>query len=532
MRTVWKQEGKEHSVTAPLSLIISAFAPVTDIRKTLTPQLITDAGETDLILIDLGEGSNFLAGSALAQVYQQLGQLPPDIDEPNLLKNFFAAIQTLNKKDLLLAYHDRSDGGLFVTLCEMAFAGHIGINVYLDSLGDDPVASLFSEELGAVIQIKRSDRDSVLKILKQYELATFSHLIGELNQKDKIDISHKNKTLLKETRTYLQQLWSETSYRLQALRDNPECAQQEFEQIKKQNPGLIVSLTFDHNENIAAPNIATGVRPKVAILREQGVNGQVEMAAAFDRAGFTSVDVHMSDVILGRVSLKKFKGLTACGGFSYGDVLGAGTGWAKSILLNSAARQQFADFFARSDTFVLGICNGCQLFSQLQALIPGSELWPRFTRNKSEQFEGRFSMVEIPKSPSIFFQGMAGSRLPIVVSHGEGLVKFTEPKQLKQLLNNNMIALHFVDNYGKVTEQYPANPNGSSQGITGLTTPDGRVTILMPHPERVFRTVQWSWHPKHWGENSPWLRMFQNARLWVEQELEVKKEGMHELKIE
>lgn len=517
MRTVWQEHDQTQNVVAPLSLIISAFAPVVDIRKTLTPQLKIEIGETDLILIDLGEGADFLAGSALAQVYNQLGQLPPDVDDPQLLKNFFAAIQLLNRNDLLLAYHDRSDGGLFVTLAEMMFASHIGVTIQLNNAVKNPLAALFSEELGAVIQIRRSDRDFVMRVLKDFQLDHCSHLLGILNSEDKIIIQYQNKNLYTESREQLQRWWSETSYRMQALRDNPVCAKQEFELINdNKNPGLHVSLTFDHNDNIAAPYIKKNSKPKVAILREQGVNGQVEMAAAFDRAGFISVDVHMSDIIAGRVSLREFKGMAACGGFSYGDVLGAGTGWAQSILLHSLAQEEFAKFFARTDTFALGVCNGCQMMSQLQSLIPGAEFWPKFLRNKSEQFEARFTMVEIPESPSIFFQGMIGSHLPIAVSHGEGYAQFDNEITMQQALQHHQIALRYIDNYDKYTEQYPANPNGSPQGITGLTNQDGRVTILMPHPERVFRAVQWSWHPEDWQEDSPWLRMFRNARIWVD----------------
>lgn len=516
MRTVWREHNQEKTVTSPVSLIISAFAPVADIRKTVTPQLITDAGETDLILIDLGEGANFLAGSALAQVYQQLGQLPPDLDDPQLIKNFFAAIQNLKQQNLLLAYHDRSDGGLLATLCEMSFAGHVGISVQFDELNSHSLAVLFNEELGAVIQVKRIDREKVLNELKKYHLQHCSHLIGKLNNEDKLIISSQQKEIFSELRVQLQQWWSETSYRMQALRDNPQCAQQEFSLIQDvKNPGLHADLTFDLNENIAAAYLNLNAKPKVAILREQGVNGQLEMAAAFDRAGFSSVDVHMSDIISGTINLAEFKGLAACGGFSYGDVLGAGTGWAQSILLNSSARDQFTEFFQRKDTFALGVCNGCQMMSQLKSLIPGTEYWPRFLRNQSEQFEARFSMVEILPSNSIFLRGMAGSKLPIVVSHGEGFAAFANSSDIKNCVDNNLIALRYIDNYGNYTEQYPANPNGSPQGITALTNTDGRVMILMPHPERIFRTPQWSWHPKNWGEDSPWLRIFRNARVWV-----------------
>ena len=426
MRTVWEQAGEQRSVISPLSLIISAFAPVTDIRKTLTPQLRCDVGDTDLILIDLGAGCNALGGSALAQVYQQQGSVPPDVDDPEALKQFFQAIQTLNHENRLLAYHDRSDGGLFVTLCEMAFAGHTGLTVNLNGAGEQPLEALFTEELGAVIQVRRQDTDQVLAHLNTYaHLAKHSRIIGTLNASDTLEFYWQGERVLGESRVYFQRLWSETSYRLQALRDNPECAEAAYAHIlDTADPGLNVQLTFDLAHDIAAPFIASGVRPQVAILREQGVNSQYEMAAAFDRAGFNAVDVHMTDIINGRVSLREFVGLAAGGGFSYGDVLGAGQGWAKSILYQPRARDEFAAFFARSDTFTLGACNGCQMLSQLKEIIPGSSHWPQFLRNRSEQFEARLSLVEIQSTPSIFFQGMAGSRLCMASSHGEGYAQF------------------------------------------------------------------------------------------------------------
>lgn len=514
MRTVWQDDNKKHEVAAPLSLIVTAFAPVLDIRQTVTPQLITDQGETELLLIDLSEGCHALGGSALAQVYQQIGEIPPDVDNPKLLAGFFAAMQLLKQHDLLLAYHDRSDGGMLVTLCEMAFAGHTGITVDISGLGDDKISILFNEELGAVIQIRRIDHDKVLKIFEDLELTHCCHTIGALNKEDNVIIRYRDAEF-KDSRANLQKMWSETSYHLQKLRDNPHCAQQEFASIDKNN-GLRTKLTFDPQQDITAPYLNLSTRPKVAILREQGVNGQLEMAAAFDRAGFTSVDVHMSDILQQRISLREFKGLAACGGFSYGDVLGAGRGWAQSILLNAHARTEFANFFQRSDTFALGVCNGCQMMSQLQEIIPGSEHWPSFKRNISEQFEARFSLVEIEDSPSIFFHDMIGSRLPVVVSHGEGFAEFKNASQLQQINTQKLVSLRFIDHLDRATETYPANPNGSPQGITGLTTTNGRVMIMMPHPERVFRSVQMSWHPREWGEDSPWLRMFRNARVWVE----------------
>ncbi len=517
MKTVWSQDGEDRAVTAPLSLIVSAFAPVTDVRRTLTPQLRTDRGDTDLILIDLGKGHNRLGGSILAQVYQQLGQHGPDLDDPQALKAFFDAIQSLNDRGLLLAYHDRSDGGLFATVAEMAFAGHCGVSVQLDDLGDDALAALFNEELGAVVQVRHVDADEVLKVLHDAGLGRHSHVIGTLNDDDRIVFTQGHREVVAGARADFHRAWSETTYRMQSLRDNPETAQQEYDRLlDTTDPGLHAELSFDPAEDVGSAYVSCGVRPPVAILREQGVNGQVEMAAAFDRAGFDAVDVHMSDVLSGRVSLKDFKGVVACGGFSYGDVLGAGEGWAKSILFNARARDEFEAFFQRRDSFGLGVCNGCQMMSNLHALIPGAEQWPRFVRNRSEQFEARFSLVEVLESPSLFLAGMAGSRLPIAVAHGEGRAEFAEGADPRGVFDAGLAALRFVDNHGAATEIYPANPNGSPLGLTGLTTTDGRFTIMMPHPERVFRTVQNSWHPDDWGEDGPWMRMFRNARLWVD----------------
>jgi len=517
MKTVWRDEqGEQQCMTAPLSLIITAFARVTDCRKTLTPQLRTDQGDTDLILIDLGKGRNRLGGSALAQVYKQVGDHAPDLDDAQTFKAFFATIQALNQDGLLLAYHDRSDGGLFVTVCEMAFAAHVGVTCALDDLGDDLTAALFNEELGAVVQVRHRDTDSVLALLRGAGLGKHSHVIGGLNGTDRIVFTHDRRDVLAAPRVEFQRAWSETTWRMQTLRDNPTCAQQEYDRILDvSDPGLNAVLSFDLAANIAAPYINTGVRPRVAILREQGVNGQVEMAAAFDRAGFDSIDVHMSDIIGGATHLADFQGIAACGGFSYGDVLGAGAGWAKSILHHSRARDEFAAFFARPDSFGLGVCNGCQMMSHLRDMIPGAEYWPRFMRNASEQFEARLALVEIPRSPSLFFQGMAGSRLPITVAHGEGRAEFRDATQPGKILDSNLVVMRYVDNHGQPSEAYPANPNGSPLGITGLTTPDGRFTIMMPHPERVFRTIQHSWHPGEWGEDGSWLRLFRNARAWV-----------------
>jgi len=519
MKTVWEEDGGEQkSVTAPLSLIISGFAPVTDVDRTLTPQLATDAGDTDLILVDLAAGQNRLGGSALAQVYRQVGAVAPDLDDPEDIKAFFAVIQGLNADSKLLAYHDRSDGGLFVTLAEMSFAGHTGVDIKLDGLAEDAsqfARELFNEELGAVIQVRREDTGFVLQQFSAAGLGDHTSVIGTVNQDDHIRYTFEGQSVISRPRADLQRLWAETSYRVQSLRDNADCAQEEFDNLlDSSDPGLHAELTFDLNDDVSAPYINTGASPRVAVLREQGVNGQVEMAAAFDRAGFESVDVHMSDLLSGRVSLEGFNSMVACGGFSYGDVLGAGEGWAKSILFNDRVRDQFAAFFNRQDTLALGVCNGCQMLSNLHELIPGSEGWPRFVRNQSEQFEARLVMAEVPASPSAFMEGMAGSRMPIAVAHGEGRVEFPAGTSAGQLSDSELIALRYVDNRGEVTTRYPWNPNGSEAGITGVTTRDGRVTILMPHPERVFRTSQLSWHPADWGEDAPWIRMFRNARRW------------------
>jgi phosphoribosylformylglycinamidine synthase len=515
MRTRWQQDGVDKSVTAPLSLIISAFAPVLDVRKTVTPQLVDDA-DTTLLLVDLGNGKNRLGGSALAQVYNQIGDSGADLDEPQQLAAFFATMQQLLEQQLLLAYHDRADGGLFATLAEMAFAGRCGFAVELGNLGDDSLAVLFSEELGAVLQVRNGDLAKVEALFAAAGLQAITHRLGVVRSGQTLLFTWHGATLLQGNLQQWLQRWSETSYRIQRLRDNPLCADQEFEALADPfDPGLSVSLTFDPADNIAAPFISKGARPRVAILREQGVNGQVEMAAAFDRAGFDAVDVHMSDILAGRIALDGFRGLVACGGFSYGDVLGAGEGWAKTILFNPRARDQFQQFFHRADTFSLGICNGCQMMSNLKPLIPGADGWPRFVRNLSEQFEARFSLVKIPESPSVLLAGMAGSQLPVAVAHGEGRAEFGDATECEALRQSSRVALRFVDNRGQFTERYPANPNGSPAGIAGVTSSDGRVTLLMPHPERVFRTVQNSWHPAEWGEDGGWMRLFRNARVWV-----------------
>ena len=537
MRTTWNEGGTPREVVSPVSLIVSAFAPCEDVRRVLTPQLVTDAGTTDLILIDLGRGRNRLGGSMLAQVFNQFGDVAPDLDDPEEFKAFFGAIQILAGEDVILAYHDRSDGGLFASVCEMAFAGHQGVTLNLDLLAYDAeahdvdgnerkpslmygrdqdrvLAALFAEELGAVIQVRSVDRNRILGRLR--EAGLFAFWVGSPNNEDEIRLVRNAKPVFAESRTALQGIWSEVSYRMQALRDNPETALEEFECIAERTEiGLHSKLSFDQNEDIAAAFIGVhligNARPKIAILREQGVNGQLEMAAAFDRAGFEAHDVHMSDIIEGRLSLADFKGFAACGGFSFGDVLGGGAGWAKSILFNERARAEFETFFARADSFALGVCNGCQMMSQLREMIPGGAHWPRFVRNRSEQFEARLVMVEVAENPSLFFSGMAGSRMPIATAHGEGRALF----DVKGAREKAVVTMRYVDGAGKAADKYPANPNGSPDGITGLTTADGRFTIVMPHPERVFRTVQLSWHPREWLEDSPWMRMFRNARKWV-----------------
>jgi len=520
MKTRWSDEGAEKSVTSPLSLIVSGFAPVVDVRQTLTPQLRLDKGATDLILIDLGRGQNRLGGSILAQVYGKLGREVPDVDDAEDLQAFFAVIQGLNADGLLQAYHDRSDGGLLTTVLEMAFAGHCGLDLNLDGLlddADDVPAVLFSEELGAVIQVRQDDTEIVLAQFSAAGLGDCVAVIGQPTNNGYVSIRLAGSEVFSGDRRLLQRQWAETSYQIQRLRDNADCADQEFDALlEEDNPGLSVKLGFDVNQDIAAPYIKRGVRPQVAVLREQGVNGQVEMAAAFDRAGFAAVDVHMSDILAGRVSLEAFKGLVACGGFSYGDVLGAGEGWAKSILFHAGARDAFQAFFERKDSFALGVCNGCQMMSNLHELIPGTENWPHFVRNRSEQFEARVAMVQVQDSPSILLQGMAGSRMPIAIAHGEGHAEFASEEALLQADLSGTVALRYIDNHGKVTERYPANPNGSPRGITGLTSRDGRVTIMMPHPERVVRAVTNSWRPDEWREDGGWMRLFRNARVWVD----------------
>ena len=568
MSTVWKDRGQQKRETAPISLIVSAFAPCADVRLTVTPQLRYDRvtettekklestevrnssassvpssasaegssagrmasvtspnsdsgsgkiGDTVLLLIDLGRGQNRLGGSILAQTVSQMGEATPDVDNPTDLKNFWAAIQQLGREQKLLAYHDRSDGGLLATIVEMAFAGHTGVDLEVPA-GHNAFASLFSEELGAVLQVRAADLDDVSDVLRRHGFKNCTTRIGTVNSCFALRVRRGGEEIYNENLPKLRALWSDVTRRIATLRDNPACAESEFQlKLDKTNPGISPKLTFDlaaAAQAIRVPAL-TAKRPAMAILREQGVNSEVEMAAAFDRAGFRTVDVHMTDILSGRVSLKDFRGLVACGGFSYGDVLGAGEGWAKSILFNERARAEFAAFFARPDTFSLGVCNGCQMMSNLHSIIPGADHWPRFVQNRSERFEARFVCVRLEESPSILFKGMAGSVLPIASSHGEGYAEFKDAAALDACDASGLVAARFVDNKHQATEQYPLNPNGSPRGITSLTTRDGRVTIIMPHPERVMRTVLNSWHPAEWPEDGPWMKLFYNARAWV-----------------
>ncbi|OEG75451.1 phosphoribosylformylglycinamidine synthase [Shewanella colwelliana] len=511
MKTAWQDNGVDKAVTSPMSLVITAFGVVQDIRNTVTPELRSDKGDTQLLLLDLSQGQNRLGGSCLAQVYSELGDVAPDLTDAGLLRGFFEVTQALVADKRVIAYHDRSDGGLLTTLVEMAFAGNTGLDIDVSRLSGTHVERLFNEELGGVIQVAAGE---AAEITAMYEAAGVAcHCIATPVAGDTLVIRDGDTQLLTESRTELRTIWAETTYRMQAMRDNPECALEEFKLKQVADaPGLTVDLKYDPSEDVAAPYILKGVAPKMAILREQGVNSHLEMAAAFDRAGFESRDVHMSDILAGRINLEEFQGLAACGGFSYGDVLGAGEGWAKSILFNARAREQFSQFFARQDSFALGVCNGCQMLSNLKDIIPGTEHWPHFVRNRSERFEARFSLVEVQKSPSLFFEGMEGSRMPIAVSHGEGRAEFASAEALAATEASGTVALRFVDGYGQIATQYPENPNGSPNALTGICSTDGRVTIMMPHPERVFRTVANSWHPDEWGEDSPWMRMFRNVR--------------------
>jgi phosphoribosylformylglycinamidine synthase len=514
MKTAWRDEGGDHSVIAPISLIISAFAPVRDARSTLTPEL--DLSQPSrLLLIDLGAGKNRLGGSSWAQVHSKGGGEPADLDSPALLISLFEALRELKDGGLLLAYHDRSDGGVLLTVLEMTFAGHCGISVDLGTVAD-PVAACFAEELGAVLQVPAPRAAEACAILARHGLASLTRDIGQPRAGDDVRVMANGGAVYAGSRLDLRRRWSEVSYRIQEMRDNPDCAREEYSRLEDaSDPGLHARLTYDPSEDVAASFILTGARPAIAILREQGVNSQTEMAAVFTRAGFDAYDVHMTDILERRVRLGRFHGLAACGGFSYGDVLGAGEGWAKSILFNSLAREEFAAFFERDATFTLGVCNGCQMLSALKELIPGAQSWPRFVRNRSEQYEARLSLVRIPQSQSVLLAGMQGSILPIVVAHGEGQAEFDAGSDAAGLMRQRLLTLQYVDNRDQPTEKYPFNPNGSAQGVAGLCSADGRVTSLMPHPERVFRSVQNSWSPKQWGEDGGWMRLFRNARVFL-----------------
>ncbi len=517
MKLRWQDGDELKTVTSPLSLIISGFAPVRDVRRTLTPELKTSE-PTVLLLVDLAENRNRLGGSCLAQVYNQTGADVPDIPSATILKAFFAAVQQLNRDQKLLAYHDRSDGGLFVTLCEMAFAGRTGLAIDLEPcLADDPLGCLFSEELGAVLQVRAAEAERVVAYLTQAGLAARN--IGRPVPGNDLTFRAGTRELYRNTRTALHRMWSQTSFGIASLRDNPACAAEEFALLDEgDRPGLSVQVPFDLTERVCAPWLQASpdkatpgapalntTRPRVAILREQGVNGQNEMAYAFDRAGFAAVDVHMSDLLASRRTLTEFIGLAACGGFSYGDVLGAGSGWAKTILFNEDLRAQFSAFFTRPETFSLGICNGCQMMAQLAEIIPGADAWPRFERNLSTRFEARLCMTEIPATNSLFFEAMAGARMPITVAHGEGHASVAPP--------DSVIALRYIDTNGRPTETYPLNPSGSPRGTAGVTSTDGRALILMPHPERIFLALQNTWTRRL--PASPWQRLFDNARKWV-----------------
>jgi phosphoribosylformylglycinamidine synthase len=503
MRSSWSENGQEKSVTAPLSLIVSAFSKTPDARIQITPLLDTEI-ESELLLIDLGFGKNRMGGSCLAQVYNQIGKSSPDLDDSKLFANFFSLINQFNKEGLISAYHDRSDGGAITTLLEMAFASHCGLDIQTT----DPIFELFNEELGCVIQVPIINKPQVLERIEKVGLKTCTTSIAQINNSDEILIYQKGQLLFSDKRENLQYKWSSTSFEISKLRDNPICADSENKQLLVSSNGLQVTPSFDINKSISAPYINVGKKPKIAILREQGINGHIEMAAAFTKAGFDASDVHMSEILSGKTSLSIFQGMAACGGFSYGDVLGAGRGWANSILFNSQAKDEFSEFFSRTDSFTLGVCNGCQMISNLKEIIPGSENWPSFERNTSEKFEARFTSVQIQKSNSLFFDEMAGSIIPIAIAHGEGKACFNS-----QTKDN--IVMQYVNYHGKPTQTYPYNPNGSESAVASLCNESGRVTIMMPHPERVFRAIQNSWHPDDWKERSPWMRMFENARKWV-----------------
>jgi phosphoribosylformylglycinamidine synthase len=514
MKTAWQQDGVERAVVAPVSLVISAFAPVGDARATLTPQL--DLSQPSrLLLVDLGGGKNRLGGSCWAQVHMKSGGTPADLDDPALLKGLFAALRELKDQGLLLSYHDRSDGGMLLTVLEMAFASRCGLHIDLGSPAD-VIAACFSEELGAVLQVPAARVADALTVLSRHGLARLSRDIGAPTPGSEVTVSAGDRVVYAGSRPNLHRRWSEVSFRMQELRDNPDCAREEYSRLEDDaDPGLHARLSYDSKEDVAAPYVLSGARPAIAVLREQGVNSHTEMAAVFTRAGFDAFDVHMTDILSGRVNLGRFHGLVACGGFSYGDVLGAGEGWAKSILFNPRARDQFETFFRREATFTLGVCNGCQMLAALKDLIPGADLWPRFVRNRSEQYEARLALVRIAESKSALFMGMQGSILPIAVAHGEGQAEFDLGSTAAGLMTQGLLPLQYVDMRDQPTEKYPFNPNGSVLGLAGLCSADGRVTSLMPHPERVFRTIQNSWAPKDWSEDGGWMRLFRNARVFV-----------------
>jgi len=512
MQVRWNDGQAEQRTVSPVSLIVTAFARTLDARQALTPQIVLDQGDSELWLIDLGAGRNRLGGSSLLQAFNRGGGLAPDLDDAARFRSFFDAVQQANANGLLLAYHDRADGGAIAALIEMALAGHCGLDVTLDGWADAVMPGLFNEELGAIVQVRSADRDAVRAIFAAHGIDALVHDVARPTKKMRVRLDYAGETRAEWSWTDLMTAWSETSHAMQRLRDNPVCADSEREwRVDDEDPGISPKLTFDPADDIAAPFIAKGARPQVAILRDQGVNGQVEMAAAFTRAGFDAIDVHMTDLQTGRKGLGDFAGFAACGGFSYGDVLGAGRGWAASILYNEALRDQFAAFFADTSKFSLGVCNGCQMLASLRDIIPGAHRWPRFVRNASEQYEARLVTLEVLESPSIFFDGMAGSRIPVAVAHGEGRTQFAASTDAHDV----DACVRFVDNTGAATERFPLNSNGSADGLTGFTTQDGRSTILMPHPERVIRSVQMSWRPREWGEDSPWMRLFRNARAWV-----------------
>jgi phosphoribosylformylglycinamidine synthase len=515
MRTVWSEGGVEKRVVAPVSLIVSAFAPVADVRRTLTPQLQLDERPSSLWLIDLARGRHRLGASALAQVYGELGEEPADLDEPRELVRLAAALAELRDTGMLRAYHDRSDGGLLVTLLEMGFAGHCGLDVALPRERSPALAQLFAEEPGVVVQILATDEPRFIEILTRHGLGEAALYLGAPVSELRVQMRIGDLEL-DEPWAELKRAWSETSWRMRALRDHPECADEEYAaHTSEAAAGLSVALSFDPEEDIAAPHIARGTRPSVAILREQGVNSHTETAAVCERAGFTAHDVHMTDLLAGRHRLGQFQGLIACGGFSYGDVLGAGEGWAKSILFHESLREEFERFFARGDRFALGICNGCQMFAALRAIIPGTEHWPRFVRNRSEQYEARFTQVEVLRSPSVLLEGMAGSLLPVAVAHGEGRAEFESPAVAEACAASGLVGFRYVNGDRTVATTYPANPSGTPFGIAALTNADGRITITMPHPERSARYVQNSWRPRGALEWSGWMRLFRNGRRFV-----------------